>query len=182
MSDKILIVSDVHTNKQAVINLIKKYKPKVVACSGDVNNDKVFIKKYITYFAPGDSEITANSSFKKSANSDEDSKKIYQLFLKKAKYFRFGGKNFMLTHYFDIKNPIKTLAKEYKAEIKKHKVNYVISGHTHIPSIIHYFYGFIGLNPGSLDKGRDVKMGRTFILGKKSKNGIKFKIIKYKKH
>jgi predicted phosphodiesterase len=84
----------------------------------------------------------------------------------------------MLTHYYSVKNPIKTLQKKYKQAIKDKKIDYIISGHTHVPYITNLYYGYTIMNPGSIHKPRDVDAGKTYILGIYKNNKINFKICK----
>jgi len=172
---KILIFSDVHGAKEEVIKVINKEKADLVVGAGDVYNDQEFIKKYFNYFAPGDDEITQQPAFSKMDKSDKWASKLHHEFFNQSTAFSFCGKNFWLIHYYDFKTPLKSLSKKYKQLIKDKKIDYIISGHTHIPYIYPLNYGYTMMNPGSMFKPRNAS-GRSYIVGTFDGKNFKFKI------
>ncbi len=125
----ILIISDYHKNEEAVLSLIKKYKPEHILCCGDGESEEDFYIK--------------NNIISVKGNCDYAN-------LELVKVVEVEGKRILLAHghmhnvYFDIFK-LYLLAKENNA-------NYVCYGHTH-QQMLEEYEGIYFINPGALKDG-----------------------------
>lgn len=193
---KLLIISDTHGNNHSLINLlINKEKPKLCIHAGDfINLSNVNTHKYGTldyknkfnYWVNGNHDLLAMNIDKYKASP----KMFLDDMFNEYKVFKIKNKKFILSHFFEndsrileqinsmVKDPFPMNEQETRQQeiINKHKPDYVITGHTHVPNISKKNQ-FVLINPGSLTKPRNGING-SYIIGNydNKKNDWKFEI------
>ena len=171
---KIGIISDIHSNNYVLEKLfLKEKKVDYWISAGDnvglfpnVNSTLELLQKNKIISVSGDHEFyltsdnemshsfSGNESIKKQKQSIKRKNLEYVKKLKQNKKLEFNGNKIFITHKINSKSRSLFDSDKYKYDYEKlegiyREYDFVISGHTHIPSV---YYGkkTIFINPGSI--------------------------------
>ncbi len=180
---RILVISDVHGNLEALNEVLKvphdivlfagdivDYGPKPAECIEKIkeiafkavrgNHDNAVAFNTDCGCSPSMQELSvASREYTNKVVSKEQVEFLRKLPLKEK--FQIGRKTFFLVHasnsdpLFKYLNPGKVSGEEFKKEFDSIKTDFIIYGHTHIPLILRGITNSIIINPGSVGQPRD---------------------------
>ena len=204
---KILVISDVHGNLEA-LNEVLKVPHDIVVFAGDIVDygprpaeciEKIRGAAFKTVRGNHDNAVAFNTDcgcspamHKFSVISREYTKKVVNKeqveFLQKLplkETFQIDRKTFFLVHasnsnpLFKYLKPGKTSEEEFKKEFDSIKTDFIIYGHTHIPLILKGVTNSIIINPGSVGQPRDGDPRASCAVIDTEKNCVEIKRIEY---
>ncbi|WP_027124034.1 YfcE family phosphodiesterase [Mycoplasmoides pirum] len=137
---KVLCISDTHGRNQRWIELINKIKPNIVLHCGDHCTEEEIMNKYADFWVAGNNDYIGNE---------------IELFkLENVKFILFHGHQAARFNLKKWKQNLVDIA-------KKHNVDAMIYGHSHIQDI-DSVDGIVTINPGSLELPRNAELLPTY--------------------
>lgn len=158
---KILLLSDIHGDVQALEDIIKNVEHDYSILAGDFVCSDSIINKSITYAVRGNNDW--DSSLKDEMNFEIEGVKFH------LEHGHLIGSYFQLDNY-DFMHKV----------LSKSKVDVLVHGHTHIPKIFTYQEGIV-INPGSTSQPRGGHNPSYAIIKIDQNKNIECEILDYKK-
>ena len=204
---KILVISDVHGNLEALNEVLKvphnivifagdivDYGPKPAECIEKIkevafkkvkgNHDNAVAFNADCGCSPAMHELSVVSrEYTKKVVNKEQVEFLRQLPLKEI--FQIDKRTFFLVHasnsdpLFKYLKPGKTSEEDFRKEFGDIKTDFIIYGHTHIPLILKGVTNSIIINPGSVGQPRDGDPRASCAVIDTEKNFVEIKRIKY---
>ncbi len=204
---KILVISDVHGNLEA-LNTVLKVPHDTVIFAGDIVDygprpaeciDRIKETAFIMVRGNHDNAVAFNTDCGCSAamhdlsvTSREYTNRVIRKdqveFLQKLplkESFRIDGKKIFLVHasnsnpLFQYLKPGETSENKFKKEFGSIDADFIIYGHTHLPLILKNVAKGIILNPGSVGQPRDGDPRASFAIINTKSNTVKIKRLDY---